>query len=335
MRRLSLAVAIFIGLITIATWWPFPWVNLDGDRMVQASRVFLDGGNPYGIPGYLYSPLAPILTAPLAVIPLGLALLALFKVELVAGYTWVRFGPILAVTVLLSPPIVSDLALGNVNLLLVAAAVWMISKNGLLPGAAFGLLFAAFPKPMFLPLLLWVLVFRRRASVGWIAGLSVATSIAMLVAGPSRYVEFVGLLLRGGDIGPHFVGNAGLSFDSPIAGLAVGLLAIGIFLWTMRFRDLGTSLLAAAVAGMLAGTYQPLYSAELLLGALPLYAALHPRRAPLVLAAYVGTVLSLPLAAVFTLVAVLIPRSRLETLTGPVRSRLLARKRPATSEWRH
>ena len=53
----------------------------------------MDGGD-------LYSPLAPMLTAPLTVVPFGLVLLLLFKVEVVAGYTWVRFGPMLAVAVL-------------------------------------------------------------------------------------------------------------------------------------------------------------------------------------------------------------------------------------------
>ena len=246
-RRLFLATAVLIGLGTIAIWWPLAWVNLDGDRMVEASRVFLDGGDPYGILGYLYSPLAPMLTAPLTVVPFGLVLLLLFKVEVVAGYTWVRFGPMLAVAVLLSPPIFSDLVLGNVNLLLVAAAMWMISKDEFLPGAVSGVLFAAFPKPMLLPLLLWVLVFRRRASLGWIAGLSVSTSIAMMVAGPDRYDEYIRLLLRGGDVGSNFVGSAGLSSFSPMAGFVVGAVAFGVFVWSMRTRDHATSLVAASI----------------------------------------------------------------------------------------
>ena len=139
---------------------------------------------------------------------------------------------------------------------------------------------------MFLPLLLWVLVFRRRASLGWIAGLSVSTSIAMMVAGPDRYDEYIRLLLRGGDVGPNFVGSAGLSSDSPMAGFVVGAAPIGVFLsGACALVTYATSLVAAAAAGMLAGTYQTLNSAELLLGVLPLYAVIHPRRAPFILAA--------------------------------------------------
>jgi hypothetical protein len=329
--RLLLAAAIVLSLATIASWWPLPWINLDGDRMLEASQVFLRGDDPYGIPGYLYSPLAPILTAPLALVPYGLALLLLVKVELVAGYAWVRFGPLLAVAVLLSPPVFSDLVLGNVNLLLVAAAAWMIAKGGIGPGVVSGILFAAFPKPMLLPLLLWVFVFRRRSALGWLIASLVATAVAVAVVGPGRYAEFVALLLRGGDVGSSFVGSAGLSSFSPVAGFVVGVVAAGIFVWSMRSRDWTTSLVAAAAAGMLAGTYQTLNSAELLLGVLPWYAALHPRRAPLVLAAVFGAVVSLPLAAIATLAVALVPRSRAEPAIDRLRAWLPSRKGPATA----
>lgn len=327
MRRLALATAFLFGLGAIASWWPLAWLNLDGDRMLEASRAFLGGGDPYAVAGYLYSPFAPILTAPLTVVPIGLALLLLVKVELVAGYAWLRFGPLLALALVLAPPITSDLVLGNVNLLLVGAAMWAINRDRLLPGAVFGVLFAAFPKPMFLPLLLWLVIFRRRSAVGWLTGLTLSSAVGMLIAGPGLYVEFISLLLRGGDVGAHFLGNAGLSFASPVAGLVVGLAALGVFLWSLRARDPAMSLVAAAVAGVLAGTYQPLYSAELLLGVLPVYAALHPARAPLVLAAAIGSVVSLPIAAVAALAVALVPTPQLVALRDRVSAGLPSRRR--------
>ncbi len=288
--------------------------------MVAASRALLAGADPYSIAGYLYSPFALILTAPLTVLPIGLALLLLVKVELVAAYAWVRFGPILALVLVLAPPIASDLVLGNVNLLLVGAAMWAIATDRFFPGVLLGVLFAAFPKPLLLPVLLWIVIFRRRSAIGWLTGLTGSSAVAMLIAGPALYVEFIGLLLRGGDVDSHFLGNAGLSYDSPVLGLAVGVVGLCIFLWCLRYRDPSTSLIAAAAAGMLAGTYQPLYSAELLLGALPVYAVLHQARAPFVLVAAIGSVVSLPIAAVSAVAVVLVPRPQLMAVMGRLRA---------------
>jgi hypothetical protein len=320
MRRIGPVLATIVGIATIATWWPFAWVSLDGERMQQASRVFLAGGDPYAIPGYLYSPLAPILTAPLAMAPLGLAILFLIKVEIVAGYAWLKYGPLVSIAVLVSPPIVSDLVLGNVNVILVAAAIWAISRDRVLPGAVLGILFAAFPKPMLLPIVLWIVLYRRRSSIGWIGGLTVSSAIAAVIAGPSMYVSFIALMLRGGDVGSHFVGNAGLTFADPAAGFVVGLTAIAVFLWSLRTCDPSTSLMIAAGTGMLVGTYQALYSSELIFAALPLYAAAHPERARLAMVAAFGSVLSLTASALMTLGGAAIPVPRVIGASVAVRT---------------
>jgi Glycosyltransferase family 87 len=330
MRPLVLVVAVLVGLATLATWWPWSWVNLDGDRMLAASRMFLDGGDIYSIPGYLYSPLAPILTAPLAIVPFGLAILFIVKLEIVVGYTGTRYGFALALVVLISPPITSDLILGNINLLLVAAAMWAIARNDVPSGAVFGVLFAAFPKPMLLPILLWLVLFRRRAAIGWIAGFTTSSAVGVLIAGPAAYSAFVGLLLRGGDVGARFVGNAGLTFIDPTAGVVVGLTAVAVFLWSLRACDPPTSLVFAATAGMLVGTYQPLYSAQLLLGILPVYAAAYPVRARIVFGAAFGAVVSLTAAAIITMGSGATPVSaRSRDRVGP---RIAARRVPAAIE---
>ena len=304
-RSIGLIIATALGIATLATWWPLAWMNLDGDRMVSASKIYLNGGDPYSLPGYLYSPFAPILTAPLAIAPFGLGVLFLIKVELVAGYTWRLFGPLAAVAVLLSPPISSDLLLGNVNLVLIAAAVWAVSSDRFVSGAALGILLAAFPKPMFLPILLWMAMYRRHATIGVLAGLAVSSAIGAALAGPSAYLGYAELLLRGGGVTSHFVGNAGLTFNDPTAGFVVGLAALAAFLWSLSTRDPPTSLMIAAAAGMLVGTYQPLYSTELVFGALPLYASSHPERARLAAAAAFGAIANLTGAAIVVLASVI------------------------------
>jgi hypothetical protein len=301
MRPVLFTMAFLVGLATLAGWWPLSWVNLDGDRMVAASRVFLNGGDPYSVPGYLYSPLAPILTIPLAIVPFGLAILFIVKVELVVGFAWPRYGLPLALAVLISPPITSDLILGNINLLLIAATIWAISRDDVPSGAIFGVLFAAFPKPMLLPILLWLVLFRRRAAVGWVAGFTTSSAFGVLIAGPAAYSTFIALLLRGGNVGSQFVGNAGLTFTDPTAGVVVGLTAVAVYLWSLRTCDPPTSLVFAATAGMLVGTYQPLYSAELLFAILPLYAVAYPERARFVFAAAFGAVANLTGAAIVTM----------------------------------
>ena len=53
-------------------------------------------------------------------------------------------------------PAMSDLLLGNVTIVLTALAFIAIRSDRIGAGVAFGIALAAVPKPLFIPLLLWM-----------------------------------------------------------------------------------------------------------------------------------------------------------------------------------
>ena len=70
-------------------------------------------------------------------------------------------------------PAMSDLLLGNVTIVLTALALIAIRTDRIGAGVAFGVALAAVPKPLFIPLLLWMVAYRRqiahraRSRAGW------------------------------------------------------------------------------------------------------------------------------------------------------------------------
>jgi hypothetical protein len=165
------------------------------------------------------------------------------------------------------PGVLSDVALGNVTVVLVVAAMLAVRHDRLAAGVPLGFALAAAPKPMFLMLLLWLLVHRRRAFWGVAVGGASLTLAAALLLGPSLYVQFFEVILRGVD--PRFVGNSGLSSLWPLGGALVWLASAVAAILLIRRPEAG--LMAAAVAGTFAGTYAGIYSTTLPLAVLPLY----------------------------------------------------------------
>ncbi len=195
-----------------------------------------------------------------AVIELTLVLLAAPKswLAILVAVTW--------------PGVWLDLALGNVTIALTAAAILALRSDRVRSGIVLGVALALAPKPMFVLVLVWMVVHQRRTLLGVIAGGLTTTALGCLVAGPTAYLDFARALAAGVD--SHFVGNYGLSFVSPVLGVAAFVVVAIVALACIRRPADG--LMAAAIAGTFAGTYVGLYSTILPLAILPSFARDRP-----------------------------------------------------------
>ena len=176
-------------------------------------------------------------------------------------------------------PAMSDLLLGNVTIVLTALALIAIRTDRIGAGVAFGVALAAVPKPLFIPLLLWMVAYRRQSLTGTIAGGLAASVVGVLILGVDRYVDFFTALSTGAGIPTDFVGNLGLSAISPAVGILGNVAAIAAVVAAIAFLSVESALVVASLAGVFMGTYAGLYSALPLLISLPILAASHRRRA--------------------------------------------------------
>jgi len=269
-RALPLLVmaAVVIGLECILIFQPWNDIGVDFDRVIAAGQIWRAGGDPYRLTGYLYT---PAMTMIASFVPPGTwifwALIEVALVVSVAPRNW--WG--LAVA-LIWPGVWLDIALGNVTIALVAAALLAIRWDRPLAGLPLGIALALAPKPMFALLIVWLAIHRRCSFVGVVAGAVLCTSVGLLVTGAGSYGNFFGALLTGVDV--HFVGNSGLSYVSPALGAAAYIIAALVCLRYIGRQ--GDGLMAAAIAGLFAGTYVGLYATVLPLAVLPGFATVRP-----------------------------------------------------------
>jgi hypothetical protein len=150
------------------------------------------------------------------------------------------------------------------------------------------------------PVLLWLLVHRRRSFGGALAA-GLAVTLPALLTG--LYPAFAAALVHG--IEPAFEGNLGISVWVPWAGVPVSVLAVLVALLAVR-REPG-GLMVAGIAGTLIGTYVGLYAPVLPASLLARYERSNRRRG--VVLGAIGSVawLALPLAAAIAVVLVLLP----------------------------
>jgi hypothetical protein len=305
---------------------PSGWFAGDGERTLHATRVWLEGGQPYDVFGFLYTPLALGLSAPgvalgddLAVmlwLGLGVALMVGCTLVATRGAPW--WGRLLAATgVLIFHATVGDYILANTTMVLVAGMFLVIRGRGVVSGLPLGVLVAAFPKPLLVPFLLWALVWRPRPTLGVVVGGLVATVVGLVVAGPGMYVTFVETLLEGGGITVRFAGNYGLSLVSPALAAAVAAFVMLALSYVLLRRGEVVGLVWAVAGGILVSPYAPMYSGLPLVLAMPAVYAIAPGLA----VAYAMTVVlaeqATPLSATLLLLVGLLLPYRLDRRGRP------------------
>ena len=316
---LGLTVAtIAWGFVVLRVQWPHlteasGWWAIDSRRVIEVTGVWLSGGDPYSVYGYVYSPFALLVVLPFRLVgewawfAVEVAALVWIMLEISKSLSWPsRILVIIAGVFFL--PAMSDLLLGNVTIVLTALALIAVRADRIGTGVAFGIALAAVPKPLFIPLLLWMVAYRRRSLAGTIAGGLVASVIGALILGVDRYMSFLTALLTGGGIPTDFVGNLGLSAVSPVVGVLGNIAALAAVGGAIALLSVDSALMVASLAGVLMGTYAGLYSALPLLISLPILTASHRNRAVAIGGLSLGFVLAMPLIAVISMAAGAVPR---------------------------
>ncbi len=289
------------------------WWAIDLQLVVDAGQRLLDGLPLYADPRFLYPPLAAIVGAPLtlvdplaasiAYVALKVGLAAVCTAALTPGWSRLDRSPAF-VALVASLPFLHDLFLGNANTVIVAATVPAVfGASRFRNGVLLGLVAAAFAKPLIVPVLLWLLVWRRGAFAGAaVAGL-LATAGAVLVAGPDAYRQWVEALGGGARYAGVFAGNHGVTALAPELWAPVAVLTglgLGLVLWRRGPR---VGLAWAAASGILLAPYAGTYAALPIALALPAIGPLAPGLALAIVAASpIATTHPLPLYAAAILV---------------------------------
>jgi hypothetical protein len=201
---------------------------------------------------------------------------ALFKLGLAAATTyWVTRGSwpsVLAVLTCL--PLVNDVAPGNFMVPIAAAmALAVFGEPRRRSGIAVGFLAAAVAKPVLVPFLLWMLVFRRKAAEGAIATGAISTVLAAAFVGPATYLAWIQNLFQATRTISSWDGNYGVSNYLPQLAVPIAFAILILTVIVVARADENRALGWVLAAGILVSPYAgPLEALPLLL-ALPLMKA--------------------------------------------------------------
>jgi hypothetical protein len=316
------AIAVMNGILGAVVGvliFPLAW-SADGDRNLAAAQALAVGtfGQDHT---YLYSPLAAALTLPVAAaVPYAGAIAGWLMVRLAvltAGLARQTRGLstadriLIAIAAITFVPTLYDLLLGNVSIL-VAAVVALVAWSGdsYLPGLPLGLLLATIPKPALIPILIWMMVYRRRAFLSAIGSAAILSAIGLIVLGASSYGGWLQVLLH-----PYYLGT------QQLGNLALGAMLPGILAWPLMAltvlatlvalrRGEAPGFIACLCAGLLVAPYTMAYGAVLLLLAVRPLAQVAPTRTfAFAITGSLGVILFLPLWVGAVLVTALaVPR---------------------------
>ena len=283
-------VAAINGMLAAAIGvliWPVTW-SVDGDRNLRAALA-LAGGTFGQDHGYLYSPLAAAIPLPVAA---GLPYVAAVAGWLVARLSVLGAGLaretrglstpdriLVAIAAVGFVPTLHDLLLGNVSIL-IAAAVALVawSGGGYLAGLPLGLVLATVPKPALIPVLIWMLVYRRQALCSALGSAAVFSLFGLIILGAATYGAWFQVLLHPYYLGTNQTGNLALAAMLPaILAWPLTALTVGATLLALR-RGETPGFIACLCAGLLVAPYTMAYGAVLLLLAVRPLAQVAPRR---------------------------------------------------------
>ena len=244
--------------------------------------------------GFLYSPLFALIARPLTwVSPTGAAVaMTLLGVAILA--TGVRLETrgralidraLVAIAALGFAPVVHELLLGQTTLL-IAAALYPVARgpDAFRNGIPLGIVLALAPKPLLLPVLVWMLVWRRRALAAALLATLTLTCLGLVLMGPDQYREWVSVLTGAGRetlSGTYSLASLSSYFslwrNGLNAAMFASMAAIGAAtLWAI-LREPSRGFVAALLAGLLLAPYTQLYATSILLVAVKPALAFAPR----------------------------------------------------------
>lgn len=136
-----------------------------------------------------------------------------------------RIGLTIAALAFVTLPVQDDLILGNVMTFFLVAVMWAVFARGWRGAVPLGIVLAFAFKPAIGPLLTWM-VLRDRPMLVRIGAVAAATSILFaILAGPSRYLDYLNSLPMTASFIHAWAGNVGLNTMFPTfwpAGIVLG-----------------------------------------------------------------------------------------------------------------
>lgn len=321
-RLAFFATAVFVTVFGVGEfarwvvngWAGNDWWGIDLHLIIDAGGRWVSGEPLYANPAFLYPPLAALVGAPLTVVDFDWLSVsyALLKIGIAVGAVisltprWPRPARAMAVATLVGClPFMHDLMLGNANVVLVGAmAVAMLGPARPRSGILLGLAAAIFAKPLIVPILLWLLIWRRPVLVATAVTGLLATGVGVLIAGAGAYADWVSALVGGTRYAAVFAGNHGITAIVPQLWLPVAIATlVGLVVVLMRRGPL-TGITWAATAGLLLAPYAGTYAALPIALAIPGIGRLAPTMALIIVAVSpIATTHPLPVYAGAILIA--------------------------------
>ena len=229
--------------------------------------------------GFLYSPLMALAARPLTWISTTTAMLTMTLVGvgiLVVGVALETRGQALLDRVLVAAaaltfaPVVHEVLLGQTTLL-IAAALYCVARrpDGFRNGIPFGIVLSLAPKPLLLPVMVWILVWRRQALTATLLTALMLTGVGIALLGFDQYRDWVSVLTGAGNasvagsLSLWERGNFSIWPLSP-ATFVLACAVAGATLWAI-VRDSSRGFVAALLAGLLLAPYSQLYAFSILL----------------------------------------------------------------------
>jgi len=268
------AINAITGIAIAAILGPH-WFGADASTYRQCAQSAAEGADC----GSLYPPLAALAFRPLTWVDATTAYAVMTSIGIAILLTGVWLETrgqapadraLVLVAAVTFAPVVCELIFGQVTLL-IAAAIYPVARRAdrFQTGIPLGIALALAPKPLLLPVLFWMLVWRRHALVAALATAVALTSLGVVLAGPDQYQRWLSVITTAGSqsaAGTLALSRSGnyslwpLTEWTRLLALAVGAATI----WTV-LRDPSRGFVAAILAGLLLAPYTGLYAASILL----------------------------------------------------------------------
>jgi hypothetical protein len=280
-RPTLVAIALMNVITGLAMGATIARANFGGDSGLyrQCAVLLAEGHTEFC--GFLYSPLMALAARPLTWVSPSAAILIMSLVGAAILLTGVALETrrqalvdrvLIGISVFTFAPVVYELLLGQTTLL-IAATLYPLARrqDGVRNGILFGVALALAPKPLLVPVLLWMLVWRRRALTATILTASILTVIGIAVLGFDQYRSWFMVLTGAGResvsgtfvLSGDAVGNRSLWPLSPVT-FVVACAVVVVAAWAI-VRDVSRGFVASLFAGLLLAPYSLLYAFSILL----------------------------------------------------------------------
>jgi hypothetical protein len=280
-RPTLLAIALMNVITGLAMGATIAGANfgVDSGLYRQCAVLLAEGQTEFC--GFLYSPLMALAARPLTWVSATAAVVIMSLIGgaiLLTGVALETRGRALVDRVLIGisvftfAPVVYELLLGQTTLL-IAATLYPLARrqDGFRNGIPFGVALALAPKPLLLPVLVWMLVWRRRASTATILTASILTGVGIAALGFDQYRSWFMVLTGAGReavtgtfvLSAEVLSNRSLWPLSPVT-FVVGCAVVVVTVWAI-VRDSSRGFVASLFAGLLLAPYSLLYAFSILL----------------------------------------------------------------------